>query len=253
LCALALSAPLAYAAGDTYGRTGSAMNRGDAMSSHGSSVHGATAMNSENVRQVQQALSDKGYDVGPIDGVMGPRTSAALRNYQRQNNLSGARGLDQQTLESLGVHASAGRSASSSVAATTAPTVPTPSGSNASTGTASDGAVQGRDFKNPARSSTPAPTAGVTPSGSNASTGTASDGGPASKNPSNRPLTQSREADRALNPSASGSNASDGTASDGGMASKNPSGTAPGNMRGGRDSGASAGSSGAATGGTGGR
>jgi peptidoglycan hydrolase-like protein with peptidoglycan-binding domain len=251
LCALALAAPLAYAAGDTHNRTGSTMNRGDSMSGYGSSVHGSTAMNSEQVRQVQQALSAKGHDVGPIDGVMGPRTRAALRDYQRQNNLSGASGMDQQTLESLGVQAAAGTRASSSVASSSTPQVPTPSGSNASTGTASDGGVNSRDFKNPSRSSTPGSTAGVTPSGSNASDGTASDGGAASRNPSNRPLTQSREADRALNPSASGSNASDGTASDGGMASKNPSGTAPGNMR--RDSGSSAGGSGAATGGAGGR
>lgn len=251
--ALALAAPLAYAAGDTYDRTGSAMNRSDATSSYGSSVHGSTAMNRDTVRQVQQALSDKGHDVGPIDGIMGPRTRAALRDYQRQNNLSGASGMDQQTLESLGVHASAGASASGSMASSTAaPRVPTASGSNASDGTASDGGRADPD-KRAVRAGSPAAgsTAGVTPSGSNASDGTASDGGMASKNPSNRPLTQSREADRALNPSASGSNASDGTASDGGMASKNPSGTAPGNM--GRDSGSSAGGSGAATGGAGGR
>jgi peptidoglycan hydrolase-like protein with peptidoglycan-binding domain len=252
LCALALAAPLAYAAGDTTDRTGSTMNRDRSMSGYGSSVHGSTAMNSEQVRQVQQALSNKGHDVGPIDGIMGPRTRAALRDYQRQNNLSGASGMDQQTLDSLGVHASAGTSTSGSMSSS-AGGVPTASGSNASTGTASDGAVQSRGFKNPSRSSAPGSTAGVTPSGSNASDGTASDGGAASKNPSNRPLTQSKESDRALNPSPSGSNASDGTASDGGMASKNPSGTAPGNMRSGRDSGSSAGGSGAATGGTGGR
>ena len=33
------------------------------------------------VREVQQALLDAGYDPGPIDGVMGPRTKAALRKY----------------------------------------------------------------------------------------------------------------------------------------------------------------------------
>ena len=33
------------------------------------------------VREVQQALLDAGFDPGPIDGVMGPRTKAALRKY----------------------------------------------------------------------------------------------------------------------------------------------------------------------------
>jgi hypothetical protein len=33
------------------------------------------------VREVQQALLDAGLDPGPIDGVMGPRTKAALRKY----------------------------------------------------------------------------------------------------------------------------------------------------------------------------
>jgi peptidoglycan hydrolase-like protein with peptidoglycan-binding domain len=249
LCTLALAAaPSVYAAGDTYGgSTGSSTHRGN----YGASVHGSSSMSTETVRQVQQALSDKGYDVGPIDGMMGPRTSAALRSYQQKTNLTGARGMDSQTLESLGVQASAGLGASGTTASSAGNReVPTASGSNASSGKASDGAVQSRDFKNPAKSSTPGSTAGATASGSNASDGTASDGGPASKNPSNRPLTSSREADRALNPSAPGSNASDGTASDGGVASKNPSGTTPGNMR---DSGSSAGGSGAATGGTGGR
>ena len=33
------------------------------------------------VREVQQALAAAGFDPGPIDGIMGPRTKAALRKY----------------------------------------------------------------------------------------------------------------------------------------------------------------------------
>lgn len=33
------------------------------------------------VREVQRALSSAGYDPGPIDGIFGPRTKAALRKY----------------------------------------------------------------------------------------------------------------------------------------------------------------------------
>jgi peptidoglycan hydrolase-like protein with peptidoglycan-binding domain len=35
----------------------------------------------EHVRELQQALTNAGYDPGPIDGKLGPRTKAALRRY----------------------------------------------------------------------------------------------------------------------------------------------------------------------------
>jgi len=43
-------------------------------------VSGAGARTSH-VREVQQALLALGYDPGPIDGIMGPRTKSALRKY----------------------------------------------------------------------------------------------------------------------------------------------------------------------------
>jgi Putative peptidoglycan binding domain len=36
---------------------------------------------SSHVRELQQALQQSGHDPGPIDGIMGPRTKAALRKY----------------------------------------------------------------------------------------------------------------------------------------------------------------------------
>jgi localization factor PodJL len=38
------------------------------------------------VMAMQQALKDKGFDPGPIDGTVGPRTAAALRSYQKAEN-----------------------------------------------------------------------------------------------------------------------------------------------------------------------
>ena len=35
----------------------------------------------ERVRELQEALTKAGYDPGPIDGIFGPRTKAALRKY----------------------------------------------------------------------------------------------------------------------------------------------------------------------------
>ena len=38
------------------------------------------------VMAMQQALKDKGFDPGPIDGTVGPRSTAALRSYQKGEN-----------------------------------------------------------------------------------------------------------------------------------------------------------------------
>lgn len=38
------------------------------------------------VMAMQQVLKDKGFDPGPIDGTVGPRTTAALRSYQKNEN-----------------------------------------------------------------------------------------------------------------------------------------------------------------------
>jgi hypothetical protein len=45
-----------------------------------SAAPGAGASTSH-VREVQEALTAACYDPGPIDGIMGPRTKAALRKY----------------------------------------------------------------------------------------------------------------------------------------------------------------------------
>jgi carboxyl-terminal processing protease len=57
----------------------------------------------EQVKSVQQALQGKGMDPGTIDGVMGPKTQAALRDFQKEQKLPQTGRLDAQTLEKLGV------------------------------------------------------------------------------------------------------------------------------------------------------
>jgi peptidoglycan hydrolase-like protein with peptidoglycan-binding domain len=49
------------------------------------------------VRTAQQALRDKGFNPGPIDGVMGPRTTAAVKNFQERENLTVTGTLDAET------------------------------------------------------------------------------------------------------------------------------------------------------------
>ncbi len=57
---------------------------------------------SSKVRQVQEALSAKGYNPGPIDGVMGLKTQTALKQYQTDKGLP-LGNLNIETLNSLGV------------------------------------------------------------------------------------------------------------------------------------------------------
>lgn len=39
------------------------------------------------VRDIQKALKTKGFDPGPVDGVIGPRTREAIRAFQKSQNL----------------------------------------------------------------------------------------------------------------------------------------------------------------------
>jgi len=71
------------------------------------------------IRQVQQALDQKGFKAGRADGVMGARTKQALQDFQTKQKLQASGQLDQQTLVALGVatngHSSGQSGASSTV------------------------------------------------------------------------------------------------------------------------------------------
>ena len=49
----------------------------------------------------QQRLKEAGYYSGPVDGVIGPNTEAALRAYQRDHRLDVTGQLDSQTVRTL--------------------------------------------------------------------------------------------------------------------------------------------------------
>jgi peptidoglycan hydrolase-like protein with peptidoglycan-binding domain len=55
----------------------------------------------DRVSKLQQALQQKGFDPGPIDGVLGPRTREAVRNFQEKYGISSTE-IDNQTLYALG-------------------------------------------------------------------------------------------------------------------------------------------------------
>jgi opacity protein-like surface antigen len=55
------------------------------------------------VRQVQQALDKDGFHAGRADGIYGPETQAALKDFQKSKNIQNSGQLDRQTLSDLGV------------------------------------------------------------------------------------------------------------------------------------------------------
>ena len=62
-------------------------------------AHGRRSFaNAEQVRQVQQKLNDMGYHAGSVDGVLGPQTESALRQFQQARKLDATGHIDSNTL-----------------------------------------------------------------------------------------------------------------------------------------------------------
>lgn len=65
-------------------------------------------LDQEGIKKVQDALKSKGFDPGPIDGVVGPRTREAVRRFQDSYGIKADGQIDNQTLYALGQYALAG-------------------------------------------------------------------------------------------------------------------------------------------------
>src|ERR1044071_999900 len=68
-----------------------------------SSQSAQSTQNSETVKQAQEKLTAAGKDAGPADGKLGPKTQAAVKEFQQSKGLQASGKLDQQTLAALGV------------------------------------------------------------------------------------------------------------------------------------------------------
>src|SRR2546425_2049780 len=60
-----------------------------------------SSLSTDKVREAQMSLKNEGFDPGPIDGVMGSMTMAALRNYQSHNKLKVTGTLTAETESAL--------------------------------------------------------------------------------------------------------------------------------------------------------
>jgi len=59
--------------------------------------------NGDTVRQAQRRLNAEGFDVGPIDGILGPITQRGLARFQESRGLEATGELNQRTLAALGL------------------------------------------------------------------------------------------------------------------------------------------------------
>ena len=80
----------------------------------------ANKMDRGDTKNAQQALQAKGYNPGPIDGIHGPRTSAALRDYQKAEGLKVTGEMDGDTRARLMASGAATTTPSASPATTPA-------------------------------------------------------------------------------------------------------------------------------------
>ena len=55
------------------------------------------------IQRLQQALQARGFNPGPIDGVIGQRTMEAVNAFQRANGLPVDRYLNMETVRALGI------------------------------------------------------------------------------------------------------------------------------------------------------
>jgi hypothetical protein len=57
----------------------------------------------EVIKQAQEKLTSLGHKAGPVDGIAGPKTKAAVKRFQQSNGLQVSGHLDMQTLAALQV------------------------------------------------------------------------------------------------------------------------------------------------------
>jgi len=94
---------------------------------HGTAAKITSDTSGANITQVQQALNDKGFDAGPVDGKAGPKTKAALKQFQQSQGISSSGQLDGKTLVALGVQSSASAQGSSDMQSSSSQSSSSPS------------------------------------------------------------------------------------------------------------------------------
>lgn len=73
-----------------------------AQSVRGLDSKAAPALSADAIRVVQRALRDRAMNPGPLDGIVGPKTAEAIRQFQEHFGMPPSGTIDNQLLLSLG-------------------------------------------------------------------------------------------------------------------------------------------------------
>jgi hypothetical protein len=91
----------ALGAGQTqWGSEGTQMEKQSGVVSESERM-AALQLNQEQVRELQTILNEKGHDAGVVDGIIGPRTSNAISEFQKSEGLATTGKADEKTLRAL--------------------------------------------------------------------------------------------------------------------------------------------------------
>lgn len=106
IAALAVSATAAIAHGNKQTSAQTSSNPSSTVTAQADGSSGQGMQQDEStVRQAQQALNDKGYNVS-ADGQWGPKSKAAAKKFQQAQGIEQSGQLDSQTLAALNINAS---------------------------------------------------------------------------------------------------------------------------------------------------
>src|SRR5262249_30720860 len=88
-----------------YGTTGYSKSTEERPANTANTANTATATNydASTIRAAQQALNDRGYNAGPVDGQWSAATQDAVKRFQRASGLPETGELAPSTLSALGV------------------------------------------------------------------------------------------------------------------------------------------------------
>lgn len=63
----------------------------------------AGSLDKGTIKQVQEKLNERGYDAGAADGMIGPKTQAAIKEFQQSEGIEATGELNQETLAGLDI------------------------------------------------------------------------------------------------------------------------------------------------------
>lgn len=99
----------------------------------------------DSVKKLQESLKEKGYDAGPVDGLVGPRTQAALRQFQQDQGLDASGEINAETLTALDIDSSEFAAFGIEEESTTSPSVSPESSSPQDSGSMREGGTSSPD------------------------------------------------------------------------------------------------------------